>query len=78
MLFVVYIGPQEPWRSSADPIVIGAFLMESDAKGFIKSHPTLKDEMVIAEVHNVWGNWKTIRDKLTADYNNATTLEGTE
>ena len=63
MLFVVYIKPQDAWRSDAGPLMIGAFLMKSDAQALVNSYH-IKDELAIAEVDNVWDDWMAIKAKL--------------
>ena len=37
--------------------------MKSDAENFMKSH-SLKKELVLVEVDNVWDNWTAIKDEM--------------
>ena len=60
MLYVVYLKPNNP---DSGPCLIGSFLMKSDAENFMKSH-SLKKELVLVEVDNVWDNWTAIKDEM--------------
>jgi len=60
MLFVVYLKPN---ATDSEPCLIGSFLMKSDAENFMKSH-SLKGELAIVEVNNVWNNWTAIKDEM--------------
>ena len=60
MLYVVYLKPLTADRGKC---LIGAFLMGSDAEKFMKSH-SLKDELVLVEVDNVWNNWTAIKEEM--------------
>lgn len=60
MLYVVYLKPN---TIDGGPCLVGAFLMKSDAEDFMKSH-SLKSELVLVEVHNVWGNWTAIKEEM--------------
>jgi hypothetical protein len=37
--------------------------MRSDAENFMKSH-SLKSELVLVEVDNVWDNWTAIKEEM--------------
>ena len=63
MLFVVYLKPQETWKSDTSPCLLATFLMRCYAESFVEEH-SLKGELVIAEVDDVWDSWMTIKDKL--------------
>ena len=58
MLYVVYLKP-----NTIDTCLIGSFLMRSDAEDFIRRH-SLKSELVLVEVDNVWDNWTAIKDEM--------------
>ena len=60
MLYVVYLKPN---TIDGGPCLVGAFLMKSDAEIFIKNS-TLKEELVLVEVDNVWGNWTAIKEEM--------------
>jgi hypothetical protein len=60
MLYVVYLKPN---TIDGGPCLVGVFLMKSDAEIFIKNS-TLKEELVLVEVDNVWGNWTAIREEM--------------
>ena len=63
MLFVVYLKPQEPWKSDTSSCLLATFLMRCYAEAFVEEH-NLKGELAIAEVDDVWDSWMTIREKL--------------
>lgn len=60
MLYVVYLKPN---TLASGPCLVGAFLMKSDAEIFIKNS-TLKEELVLVEVDNVWDNWTAIKEEM--------------
>lgn len=60
MLYAVYLKPE---RLESGPCLMGSFLMKSDAENFMKSH-SLKKELVLVEVENVWDNWTAIKDEM--------------
>lgn len=60
MLYVVYLKPN---TLDSGPCLIGSFLMKSDAENFMKSH-SLKSELVLVEVDNVWDNWTAIKEEM--------------
>lgn len=60
MLYVVYLKPDS---LESGPCLIGSFLLKSDAENFMKSH-SLKRELVLVEVDNVWDNWAAIKDEM--------------
>ena len=59
MLFTVSLKAPKGWEGSK-PTLMGAFLMKGDAENFLNGH-NLKDELVLAEVDNVWQYWEAIR-----------------
>lgn len=44
-----------------DRVLVGAFLMKSDAKNFIRND-LLSDRMYVVEVDGCWAEWSTIRE----------------
>jgi len=59
MLFIVSLKASKGWEDSK-PTLMGAFLMKSDAENFLNAH-NLKDDLVLAEVDNVWQHWEAIK-----------------
>jgi len=59
MLFIVSLKAPKGWEGSK-PTILGAFLMKRDAETFLNGH-NLKDELVLAEVDNVWHHWEEIK-----------------
>lgn len=59
MLFVVY----EKVNSTDHTIMVGAFLMKSDALDFISSQK-VPDSYFLQEVSEVWSHWRKIGDNL--------------
>ena len=59
MLFTVSLKAPKEWEGSK-PTLMGAFLMKKDAENFLNGH-NLKDELVLAEVDNVWHHWEEIK-----------------
>lgn len=45
---------------SGDRVLVGAFLMKSDALNFIRND-LLSDRMYVVEVDGCWAEWRTIR-----------------
>lgn len=58
-MFVVY----QEMTPNSYPVMIGVFLMKSDALGFIRSQ-AIPDNYILQEVPEVWPHWSKIRDKL--------------
>jgi hypothetical protein len=59
MLFIVSLKAPKGWEDSK-PTLMGAFLMKTDAENFLNAH-SLKDNLVLAEVDNVWQHWEAIK-----------------
>ena len=59
MLFIVSLKAPKGWEGSKATLM-GAFLMKKDAENFLNGH-NLKDELVLAEVDNVWHHWEEIK-----------------
>jgi len=57
-MYVVY----QRMTPDSYPIMIGVFLLKSDANDFIKSQP--KGSLALEEVEGVSGYWSHIREKL--------------
>lgn len=44
-----------------DRVLVGVFLMKSDAKSFIRND-VLSDSLYVVEVDGCWAEWRTIRE----------------
>lgn len=60
MLYAVCLKTDTDYSGTC---LVGAFLMKSDAENFIKND-SLKEELVLVEVDNVWDNWTAIREEM--------------
>ncbi len=63
MLFIVLLKAPKEWDQhweGSKPTLMAAFLMKTDAENFLNGH-NLKDELVLAEVDNVWHHWEEIK-----------------
>ena len=58
-MFVVY----QRMTPDSYPVMVGVFLMKSDAKSFIETQG-LSGSFTIEEVKDTWAYWNMIREKL--------------
>lgn len=62
MMYTVY----QEMAPNCYPVMIGVFLMKSDAKAFIRSQ-AIPENYILQEVSEVWPHWSKIRDKLNEE-----------